>query len=475
MSAFLRVYKGDDSPLYIQAADALRARILDGEFRPGDKLPSVRKLSDELGVNPATIVSAYRILTNEGLVEARAGSGAYVAPSPALGEAPGLFPGESSLRDFGLSSGKGASLDLSASAPPRDLYPLEELKRFIVEAIDAEGGAAFDYQDPAGYAPLRRSIALRLSSEQGRARSADPEDVHIVSGAQQGVDLAARVLLRRGDVAVLEAPGYRGALDSFVAAGARVEALDVLEGGMDLGQLERIAATKALRLVHVNPSLQNPTGITYGLPERKALVAMAERYGFYIIEDDLFADLLGEDALPTLRSLDSADRVVLVKSYSKTLMPGLRIASMEAPRALRSRIEEAKRSVDLSSNGLMQRALERFLSSGAYDSHLVRSRERYARAYESFSAEIARKNQGILSWERPLGGINIWIALPAGLGSREYAARCERLGCLVSPEDSFRFGAARDARPCSHVRASIGSIPLADMPAAAELLAAAAL
>lgn len=472
----MRVYKGEDTPLYVQAADALRSRIAEGSFRPGDKLPSVRKLSEELGLNPATVVSAYRILSSEGLIDSKAGSGAYVSRMPSAapswhGLSPAPGPDGLPLASSPAGEKFHALLDLSLNAPPRELYPLEDLKRFIVEAIDAEGGAAFDYQDSAGFPALKSALAARLSASRASCSPVAAEDLHIVSGAQQGLDLAARVLLRRGDVAAIEAPGYRGALDAFIAAGVRVEAVELDDEGLDIRALERLASTRPLRLVHLSPSCQNPTGLNYSERRRRDIVALAERYGFYILEDDLFGDLAPPGAAPSLRSLDNEGRVLYVKSFSKTLLPGLRIAALEAPSVLRSRIEAAKRSVDLSSNGLMQRALERFLSSGRYDDHLIAARARYTHAYERFSGSLELGRARGLAWEEARGGINLWLRV-AGVSGKEYAEACLRRDCLVAPEAAFRFGGRADAD--THVRVSFGSIPLSELEKAAKTLIAAA-
>ena len=455
MTLGARLYKDDETPLYVQAADAVRARIVGGEYRPGDRLPSVRGLSDELGVNPATVVAAYRILTREGFVAARAGSGAYVAEGA---------PVDDWAAGYGAGSAAEASaapilVDMAANAPPLDLFPLDDMKRFIAEAIDADGGRAFEYQDTAGYGPLRAVAAARLSSEFGSARSpVAPGDVHIVSGAQQGIDLAARVLLRRGDVAVVEAPGYRGARDAFVAAGARVEALPLTGGSIDLRALERLAASRPLRLVHVNPTFQNPTCAVYPAERRDELARLAERYGFYVIEDDQFSDLAWDGSVaPSVRSFDGAGRVVFVKSFSKSMMPGLRIACLEAPSSLRDRFEGVKRSIDISSNGLMQRVLERFLSSGRFDAQVAAARARYSAAYAAFDAALAPFRAAGLSWDSPGGSMNLWLALPPGATARAFASASLAAGCAVAPESSFRYEPDAPGEADRHVRVSFGS------------------
>jgi len=474
MEAGYQLFKDDETPLYIQAARAVRARILDGELRLGDRLPSVRGLSDELGVNPATVVAAYRILTREGFIVAKAGLGAFVAPDApvdgAVGEPSAAFPAS----ERPLADGSSGAVDLAANAPPLDMFPLVDMKRFIVEAIDADGGKAFEYQDTGGYRPLRVAMAERLAA-RGRPGSVDPFDVHIVSGAQQGIDLAARILLRPGDVAAVENPGYRGARDAFVAAGARVEPVPVDSGGLDLDALEALARSRPLRLVHVNPGFQNPTCVVYTAERRSALASMAERYGFYVLEDDQLAELSWDGSMPpAVRDFDEAGRVILVKSTSKCLMPGLRIAFLEAPTALRSRFEAVKRSIDISSNGLMQRALERFIASGRFDEHIAAARDRYRAAYGAFDAALAPCRSLGLSWAPPGGGLNLWLALPSGVSARSFASSCLAAGCVLAPEASFRHEAAEPERADSHLRVSFGSAPLESLSSAAMAMAAVA-
>jgi len=475
MDGGIRLFKDDETPLYVQAADAVRARIAGGEFRPGDRLPSVRGLSDELGVNPATIVAAYRILTREGFVEARTGSGAFVASGAPLraegAERPSVPVSERPHHENGA-----LIVDLAANAPPLDLFPLEDMKRFIAEVIDSDGGRAFEYEDTAGYRPLKLAIAARLASGRSGARAAvAPDDVHIVSGAQQGIDLAARVLLRRGDVAAVESPGYHGARDAFVAAGARVEAVPLLPDGIDLRALECLASSRPLRLVHVNPDFQNPTGAVYATGRRAELARLAERYGFYVIEDDLFSDLAWDgSAIPSIRSFDASGRVIFVKSFSKSLMPGLRIACLEAPPSLRERFESVKRSIDISSNGLMQRVLERFLTSGRFDDHVSAARVRYRTAYDSFDEALRPYRGAGLAWESPLGGINLWLELPEGLPARAFAAECLARGCSLVAESSFRYDQTVDSENDRHVRASFGSAAPGSIERGATIIGTAA-
>ncbi len=463
MSLVIRLFQDDDSPLYVQLADNVRSAISEGEYRPGDKLPSVRKLADDLDLNPATVVSAYRILVKEGVAQSRQGSGVYVSEDCALNSVTSTHNGS----DAPVPEFSSALLDFAANAPNRELFPLEDVKRFLIEAVDIDGGRAFEYQDATGYQPLRLALADRLSTQ--RRVGLDADDVHIVSGAQQGLDLVARVLLRNGDCAVVESPGYRGVRDVFLAIGAKVEALPVLEDGMDLDALEAVAKTKPLRLVYVNPSFQNPTGMCWSQEKKQRLATMAAHYGFFVIEDDLCSDLAydGKPLLP-VKSLDRADRIFYVKSFSKSLMPGLRIACLEAPPVFRDRLESAKRAVDLSSNGLMQRVLERFIATSRYDEHAAKLRGYYHSAMLRCTRSLEAYRACGIDWVEPKGGINLWLRLPAQLSGTRIAKLARQKALSLMPEIFFR----QEAHPKedSHLRISFGSVPAAEIARGMEII-----
>jgi DNA-binding transcriptional MocR family regulator len=306
----------------------------------------------------------------------------------------------------------------------------------------------------------------------------DPEDVHIVSGAQQGLDLVARILLRRGDVAALENPGYRGAREAFLAAGARVEAVAINEDGLDLDAIERLAVSTPLRLVYINPDFQNPTGAVYPPDSRARLVGMAARHGFYVVEDSQVSDLAYDGNVPeSARSFDRDGRVLFVKSFSKSVMPGLRIAFLQAPTAFQPRLEAAKRTIDLSANGLMQRVLERYLSSGAYDKHLPLVRARYRESASVFTGALEASRDSGLSWIQPAGGLNLWLGLPAGIDPDMMTRRLSTLGYLVASGERFRHdmaGERRDSHASGESHVYSGHIRVSFGHAGTEVLAGAA-
>jgi DNA-binding transcriptional MocR family regulator len=382
-----------ETPLYLQLAEALRGAIRGGDYPVGERLPSIRHLADAAGVNPATAVSAYRILEKEGWVEARAGSGVYArTPDGAEDPPEGSFPArrgkpawdgghgspDAALTD--MAAGKvlvpPGVLDMAAGAPSPALFPTEAFKELLNEVLDRDHGWAFGYQESAGWPPFREAIAEYLRTAHGIG--AEASDIRVVSGAQQGIDLAAKALLGPRDSVAVETPTYRGALSVFWSRGAETLPIPVGPGGMDLHALERAVRERRPRLAYAIPRYQNPTTICWDQGIMRGFLELASRYGFYILEDDLLSDLsYGPRREPTcLKAMDVEDRVIYVRGFSKVLMPGLRLGAVLAPKALRDRFEAAKRATDISTDGLTQRALDLYLRRGLHRAQLDRPRGR---------------------------------------------------------------------------------------------------
>ncbi|MCX7024134.1 MAG: PLP-dependent aminotransferase family protein [Spirochaetes bacterium] len=441
----IRINKASDTPIYIQLADELKRLLAEGSLDPGMKLPSVRKLADGLMVNPATVVSAYRILSREGLVESRAGSGIFVSANGMAGSASAgaggddpywrITLGDADAPDKGTYPSGSGIIDFSGNAPSRELFPVAEFRSLIDEVIERDGGLAFEYQEPSGYEPLREALATLLVD----GPPVDPDDLHLVSGAQQGIDLAVRALVRPGDVVAMENPAYRGATEVFRAAGARIERVPMTPGGLDLDALAGVAARARLKVVYVNPCFQNPTTQSYSDDVKRGLAELAERHGFIVLEDDLLSDLAYDRPTPlaSVRSRDEAGRTVYIKSFSKILMPGLRAAFMAAPPALRARLDALKRTADISSNGLVQRALELFVRRGMVAPHVERVKRHYAGIYALFAAAMMTLRDVGCAFDEPRGGLNLWVRLPEGIRAIDLHAEARVRGCLVVPEAAF--------------------------------------
>lgn len=456
-----------ETPLYLQLADALRRSIRSGEYPDGEKLPSIRRLADWAGVNPATAVSAYRILEKENWVEARAGSGVYARSARGGGiergggqtaEGPGRRTADAFLTD--LSAGKvmvpPGVLDMAAGAPSPALFPTEEFKALMNEVLDRDGGWAFGYQESAGWPPFREAIAEYLRSAHGLR--ADASDIRIVSGAQQGIDLAAKALLGPRDAVAVEGPTYRGALAVFWSRGAETLPVPVGRDGMDLTELERVVKERRPRLAYVIPRYQNPTTVCWSDESMRALLRLAARYDFYVLEDDLLSDLsYGPRREPTcLKAMDDDDRVIYVRGFSKVLMPGLRLGAVLAPRALRDRFEAAKRATDISTDGLTQRALDLYLRRGLHRAQLDRLRAYYGEVYAAAVRAAAGLRPLGVSFDPPEGGLHLWLSLPPAVAGTDLRAACLARSCAVVPEAVY--SAENALNPDSHIRVSFAAL-----------------
>ncbi|HCM25308.1 MAG TPA: PLP-dependent aminotransferase family protein [Treponema sp.] len=454
----IRLDEDSETPLYLKLADFLRSAILSGEAEGGERLPSIRRLSDAAGVNPATAVAAYRILEREGWAVARAGSGVYVREGNAPREAAARNREDGALAD--LASGRvvvpAGVLDMAAGAPSPGLFPASIFKALMDEVLDRDGGWAFGYQESSGWQPFRHALADYLRSSQ--AVDADLGDISVISGAQQGIDIAAKALLGSRDAVAVETPTYRGALAVFWSRGAETIGIPVDRDGMDLSALEVAARTRKLRLVYVIPRYQNPTTVCWSGERMRGLLALAERHDFWILEDDLLSDLsFGERRSPTcLKSVDAADRVIYLRSFSKVLMPGLRLGAMVGPRQLRDRMEGAKRATDIATDGLVQRALELYLRRNLHQAQLERLRAHYGEVYaSSVRAATSLASLGV-SFDPPGGGLHLWLRLPPGISGVALRGAALARGCAVVPEAVYVAGTHESGD--SHVRVSFAAL-----------------
>ncbi|MCA9501509.1 MAG: PLP-dependent aminotransferase family protein [Spirochaetaceae bacterium] len=426
-----------DGPLYGQIYRAMRAAILAGRARPGVRLPTTRALARELGCSRNTVVAAFEPLRAEGYVVTRVGAGTFVTapPSPATSRpagaptsapvslgAPAAAP---VLSRYGRALRDGDPRRvydgaLASSAPPWDFRPcvpeLEDLsydawRRQLVRTAHHLPTRAFDYADPAGDPTLRETIAAYLARARGVECRA--EDVLVVGGVAQALDLASRLLLDAGDGVLLEDPHYLGARRVFEAAGARLVGAPVDGEGVDLGAVaaERLAGC---RLAYVTPSHQFPTGSVLSLGRRLALLDWATAANAFVIEDDYDSEFrYAGRAIPSMKSLDTAGRVIYVGTFSKTLLPSLRIAYVVAPPPLAPLFRTAKWMADWSAPGFEQAALARFLETGEFERHLRRARTLYAERRAALVEALAER-AGVFRpvWRDSQAGLHLLVRFP---------------------------------------------------------------
>ena len=437
------------APLSRQLYDEIRAAIVQGRLGAGARLPSSRSLSVQLGVARNTVLLAFDQLVAEGYLEGRVGSGMRVAdlrPEDALearpqpvARAPRRAARTSRLSRRGrmlattLVTVARASGPLGAfrmGQPAIDEFPFPTWRRLAARFWTRPPRDLLTYGDPGGYVRLREAIAAHLRA--ARAVVCEPEQVIVVSGSQQALDLAARLLLDPGDAVWLEDPGYVGARGAFQAAGARVVPVPVDADGIDVARGIRMA--RGARVAYVSPSHQYPTGAVLARARRLALLEWARRRGAWILEDDYDSEFRYAGwPLESLQGIDGGERVLYVGTFSKVLLPSLRLGYLVVPRALVGAFRNARGLVDRQPPGPEQAALAAFLEEGHFVRHVRRMRVLYA---ERQAALVRAAERELASWVTVApspAGMHLVGRLRDGLDDRTASAAAEARGVEVAP------------------------------------------
>ncbi len=328
-------------------------------------------------------------------------------------------------------------ISLAAGNPAPEALPADDVARIIAEEFQRDPIGVLQYSVPQGYLPLRAAVQEMLAARSGINRPED--DCIILSGAQQGGDLVARLLCNPGDVVLCEEPSFLGCLDAFRAAGARLIGIPVEQDGIDIQRLEEVlSGTQRIRFLYTIPNFQNPTGITMSLEKRQRLYELAVRYNIVILEDNPYGDLRfhGED-VPPIKSLDTTGHVLYMGSFSKILAPGLRVGYLVADREIIARLTTLKSACDVHTAILAQHICHRFITGRDMNAHLAALAALYRHKCELMLGEMDRLFDRRVSYTRPDGGLFLWCTLPEGLDGNLFAQRAAQAGVLVVPGSGF--------------------------------------
>ena len=445
-------------PLYRQIEAHVRQGIVSGSLAPDTRLPATRQLAQDLGVNRITVDNAYAELEADGLIFSRVGSGTYVlAPDPVMPLAPEgpdapwpLWQQEVEARhepanDERLEemmraadppeAGERPSIAFTGGGGDPRLFPAKDFRKVIQTVLRRDGVAALEYGERSGYAPLRTTIAHVLASQGLQAR---PENLLITTGSQQALALVVQLILKPGDVIVVESPTYAGALSLFSTLGYKSVGVPVDEHGLQVEKLEKLLQQHHPKLIYTIPNFQNPTGACLSGQRRRQLLALADRYNVPILEDDFVGDLRYEGrAQPALKALDPGGRVIYVSSFSKMLMPGLRVGFLVAEGPVYDGLVRCKRVTDLATSNLIQRALEAYVTVGRYQAHLRRSCQIYRKRRDAMLQAINRYLPAGVHLDPPLGGLFVWLRLPDGLSAEKLQPLAAEAGMTFIPGRSF--------------------------------------
>ena len=447
-----KLSKETDTPLYIQLYEKLKTLIEENQLEQ-EKLPSIRSLAKSLGVNNVTVVSAYKLLENEGYVYSIKGSGTYIKKLP-VETIPYLEEGDMDLMVSGILPVSKNSINFASMSPTPDLFPIEEFKKVLIEVLDRDSGLAFLYPEITGYDPLRDSISKFLRENYNTIVNKD--QILITSGGQQGLDIISKTLISPGDCIFVENPTYSGALATFKSRGAKIVGIPIKEDGIDMGTLKLYIKKYRPKFLYIMTNYQSPTTYSYDLESKEELLLLSKEYGFYIIEDDFLTDLnFNENKKMPLKSMDKFDQVIFIKSFSKIFMPGVRIGFITLPNKLFKEIIRAKHTTDISSSGYLQRAFDLYLRQGYWKSHIEKIKEVYSEKYKLMTEGLDRLTEYGVSYIKPDGGLSIWLKLPKNMDAISIYNECAENGLALVPGKVFFVD---DSIYSNYIRLSFGEV-----------------
>jgi 2-aminoadipate transaminase len=453
----LNIYlnKHSSQPLYIQLFEQLKELIQQGILPEDCKLPTIRELGRDLEVNNSTVVNAYKLLEDHKLIYKKVGSGSYVLPIEEKLNINNAVSNEEDQLEYDYNTEEGF-IDFATASPDPRLFPMTDFKKAINDVIERDGGNAFMYHDSRGYLPLRSSIADYLSKKEIEV---GPEDVYIISGAQQGIDIIAKALLTNGDYVFVESPTYTGAAAVFKSRGARIVEIPLQNDGPDMKELEKLLQVIKPKFMYTMPNFQNPTGYSYSERKKKHLLLLCKKYKLLVVEDDYSGDLSYKEKPATpLKAYDKTDSVVYIKSFSKIFMPGLRVAFLIIPEPIKKIIASAKYMTDISTSGFMQRVLDLYLNRNILDEHIKYMKKEYGLRYIEAVRATKKYLRGAF-FNQPYGGLNLWIRLPEGIDSSNLYERCKKDMVLITPGTVFLKGKEGE----QHIRISFSGVDVPDI------------
>jgi 2-aminoadipate transaminase len=449
--------RSSNVPLYMQIARFIHQQIRIGNLPPGSSLPPIRALAARLGVSKAVVSLAYDELATAGMVEGRVGAGTVVTaseeqaarrwreidPGPPTDQAGALY-------DLLRLANRPGLIRFNLDTPASSLLPTEAFNRSMRAALHEHGPEAYTYGPPEGAPQLREMIARFLAT---RGISTRPDQILITAGAQNGIDLVVRSLLLPGDTVLVESPCHLGALQVFAACRVHVEAIPVDAQGLDPDRVADLCARFKPRLLYTNPTYQNPTGSTMPLERRRHLVKVAEQYDLTILEDGVCNELeFHSPAPPALCAFGGP--VIHVGSFTKSLLPGLRLGYVVASPEQVQRFTRVRQATDVNSPMVLQLALAHFMAAGHLERHLPMLRQELRYRQSRMVAAVEGSFPAGTSWTAPAGGMHLWVRLPEQVGVVDLYRRALASDLAFAPGDLFFPGPA----PAPYLRLSYGNV-----------------
>ena len=430
------VANGGGGPRVGLVMQAIRARIAGRVLAPGARLPSIRAFSQAMAVSKSTVVEAYDRLAADGVIEARRGSGFYVAGHAPPFSVADLGPRlERAVDPFwvsrqSLDAGEGV-LKPGCGWLPADWLPQEALRRALRTVARAPDETLADYGTPLGLLPLRQLLTRRLALH---GIEAAPDRIMLTESGTQALDLVCRFLVEPGDTVLVDDPCYFNFHALLRAHRVRIVGVPYTQNGPDIAAFEQVLSEHRPRLYITNSALHNPTGATLSPLVAHRVLKLADQFGLTIVEDDIFADFEPEPA-PRLAAFDGLDRVVQIGSFSKALSASVRCGYIAARRDWIEGLIDLKIAASFGTGRLAAEIVLTILKDGSYRKHMDGLRARLARAMGETSRRL--QAMGIQPWIEPRGGMFLWCALPEGLDSSTIARQLLAEDIVLAPGNVY--------------------------------------
>lgn len=436
-----------EKPLYLQLADAIRTRILSGRFPAHCHLPPTRSMAGLLALGRNTVNNAYEVLRSEGLLEARQGSGFYVSANldpiimpegkRTLRKEPTPIKSATKIPDLDQRPTPREIRPFTPGIPDLDAFPLDLWARLSAKQWRQASRAMLTYANPTGYQPLREAIAAYLKACRGV--SCEPDQVLVVSGSQQGLDLTCRLLLAPYDAVWVENPCYQGFLGTLKQCQAHVIPVDLDGEGLDVRAGRRIHGNP--KLVFVTPAHQYPTGTEMTMPRRLELLNFAQKSGSWILEDDYDSEFRYDGPpLAAIQGLAPESRVIYTGTFSKVLFPALRIGYLVVPKKLVAALSELRYLVDNSSPTINQAVLADFIDQGHFASHLRRMRQRYRTRRDQVCEWLKRKQAHHFETGPHSGGMHVTLFAKTHFDDVAFAKAAVNCNLEIRPLSPYYCG-----------------------------------
>ncbi|ACD51191.1 PLP-dependent aminotransferase family protein [Clostridium botulinum] len=436
MGEYIKLYKDiefeEEIPKYVQISNFTKNLIEKKVIRDKEKLPTIRELAKVLEVNSVTIVNAYNKLKAEGYAYQKVGSGTYAK----VKEYPNIFRREYSntLKKLRIDELPNI-VDFTGETNTEVLFPIKDLKGIIDKVLDRDGANALVSDNSYGYKNLISTINNVFWDNQ-----LNEEDILIVSGAQQGIDIVSKGILNINDNVVVEKPTYGGALSVFKWKKANIFEVPIKEDGIDLDKFEKILQKNNIRCFYTMSYFQNPTGVSYSLEKKKRILELAEIYDFYIMEDDYLSELIYEKSIEYIpfKWLDRNERVIYIKSFSKIFLPGIRLGYLVAPEIFRESLQNSKFNTDITTSSLMQRALDLYIYESKWKENIKALNIEYSKRYNIMQKILDNDFGNLVSYIDPRGGLNFYLTLKdSKINSKELFLRLRKKGVYITPGIMF--------------------------------------